>query len=145
MDSKHLDLFKHQIEIKARFMDIDALHHVNNARYLNFLEEARIDYCKEVLDLRFDINQFNILVARVEIDFIQAILYHETFKISTRISKIGNKSFEFESVFTEGEKENIKILATAKQILVWMDNKSQSSIRVPDEYRDRIENYEIKK
>ncbi|MEK6552401.1 MAG: acyl-CoA thioesterase, partial [Bacteroidota bacterium] len=35
-----LNLFNHRIKIKVRFSDLDAMHHVNNAIYLSYLEEA---------------------------------------------------------------------------------------------------------
>ena len=33
--------FRHMTPITVRFHDLDAFGHVNNARYLNFLEEGR--------------------------------------------------------------------------------------------------------
>ena len=36
--------FKHKLKINVRFADLDAMQHVNNAAYLTYLEEARIDY-----------------------------------------------------------------------------------------------------
>ena len=36
--------FKHKTKIIVRFSDLDAMQHVNNATYLTYLEEARIDY-----------------------------------------------------------------------------------------------------
>ena len=42
--------YHHEIEMNVRFMDLDALNHVNNARYLNFLEEARLSYSQQSLE-----------------------------------------------------------------------------------------------
>ena len=59
----NLNLFQHKIKLNVRFMDLDAMHHVNNARYLNFLEESRIAYSQEVLQQFNDIKSFNAVVA----------------------------------------------------------------------------------
>ena len=50
MNEIQLNNYRHSVEIPVRFMDIDALQHVNNARYLNFLEESRIAYSQDLLN-----------------------------------------------------------------------------------------------
>ena len=57
--------YRHTLEIPVRFMDIDALGHVNNARYLNFLEEARLDYSRKLLDTYHNINDLNIFFGNI--------------------------------------------------------------------------------
>ena len=46
-----LSLFKHKIKMNIRFSDLDAMGHVNNAKYLTYLEEARIDYLNNIICL----------------------------------------------------------------------------------------------
>ncbi|MBL1145001.1 MAG: acyl-CoA thioesterase [Bacteroidetes bacterium] len=142
---KEIDLtkFKHVTEVKVRFMDIDALQHVNNARYLNFLEEARISYSQDILNLFSKVNQFNILVARIEIDYMRPIFYNTTVKIYTRVQKIGTKSFVFESVIcVVKEEEKLEIVSRALQTLVCFDPKTNKTVMVSDEIRNAIEKYE---
>ena len=110
---KDLKHFRHQISMNVRFMDLDALHHVNNARYLNFLEEARIAYSQDILGLFRDLKQLNVLVARIEIDYLKPI-------------HLG--------------KENIA--AKALQTLVTFDVKQQRTIDIPEEIREKVEAYE---
>ncbi len=90
--------FKHSISFPVRFMDIDALNHVNNARYLNYLEEARINYSKDVLNTYHSIEDLKVVVARVEIDYLSPIEFGSNVKVYTRIAKVGNKSFSFECI-----------------------------------------------
>lgn len=144
MNKINLSHYKHKTELKVRFMDFDALHHVNNARYLNFLEEARISYCQEILNLFLDINQFNVLVARIEIDYIKPIHYNSTIRIYTRVPKIGKKSFVFESVICVLAGESEIIVAKAMQTLVTFDPVTQDSILVPEDIRQKVEKFEIK-
>ena len=42
--------YKHKLKINVRFADLDAMQHVNNAAYLTYLEEARIDYFNSLFD-----------------------------------------------------------------------------------------------
>ncbi len=142
MSSINLSLFKHQTQLSVRFMDFDALHHVNNARYLNFLEEARIKYCQEVLDLFVDIDKFNVLVARIEIDFMKPILFNSQLVVYTRIPKIGKKSFVFESVICVQLPDRELVVSRALQTLVCFDPITKESILVSDDIRKKIMDYE---
>ena len=137
-----LDKFRHQLDLKVRFMDLDALHHVNNARYLNFLEEARIAYSQDVLGLFRDIKQLNVLVARIEIDYLQPILFGDAVKIYTRVNKMGNKSFTFECLVCSIHDGKEKVAAKALQTLVTFDVQKQQTISIPEEIKEKIEHFE---
>lgn len=137
-----LNKFRHQLDLKARFMDLDALHHVNNARYLNFLEEARIAYSQDVLGLFRDIKQLNVLVARIEIDYLKPILFGETVRIFTRVNKMGNKSFTFECLVCSIYDGKEKVAARALQTLVTFDVQKQQTIPIPTEIKEKIEHFE---
>lgn len=119
-------------------MDIDALQHVNNARYLNFLEEARIGYSQDLLDTYHKIEDLNVLVARVEIDFKRPILYTDRVKIYTRISKLGTKSFQFDSLITASNEHGEHICAQGVQTLVAFDVSIGKSVPITDELRKKI-------
>ena len=119
-------------------MDIDALQHVNNARYLNFLEEARISYSQQLLNTYNSIQELNILVARVEIDFMRPILFGEEVQIYTRIAKLGNKSFVFESIITTNANGDENIAAKASQTLVAFDPKTGKTVSINDNLRAKI-------
>ena len=143
MEEINLNLFKHKTSVRVRFMDIDALGHVNNARYLNFLEESRISYSQDVLNLFKKIEEFNILVARIEIDFKLPILFNESVDILTRVSKIGNKSFTFESLITIQKEDKTMIAARALQTLVLIEKSKGNSTPIPDWIRSDIKNFEV--
>ena len=138
MQNNQLSDFKHTLEIPVRFMDIDALQHVNNARYLNFLEESRIAYSQELLDVFNSIQELNVLVARVEIDFLRPVLFGEKLHVYTRISKLGTKSFTFESVITATNKKGEFPAAKALQTLVAFDPETLKSTVISPKLRARI-------
>ena len=52
-------------KVPVQWRDIDALGHVNNAVYLNYLEEARDRLLESCLGTEYA----NIVIARVEIDY----------------------------------------------------------------------------
>lgn len=137
-----LNEFKHSIELNVRFMDLDAMHHVNNARYLNFLEESRIAYSQEVLDMFNNLHDLNVVVARIEIDFLRPITFSEKVIVYTRVSKIGNKSFVFDSVICAKINDKVIPSAHALQTIVAFDPKTQKTISLPDTIKQKVADYE---
>ena len=138
MPTTELSDYKHKISIPVRFMDIDALQHVNNARYLNFLEEARIAYSQDLLGIFNSIKELNVLVARIEIDFMRPILYGQKMTIYTRIDKMGTKSFVFDCAITANDGKQEFIAAKAKQVMVMFDVKAGKSIGISQEMKEEI-------
>ena len=138
MTQIQLNEYKHCLEIPVRFMDIDALQHVNNARYLNFLEESRIAYSQQLLNVFNSIHELNVLVARVEIDFLIPVLFGEKLKVYTRILKLGTKSFTFESIITTTNKKGEFPAAKALQILVAFDPETHNTTAISAKLRERI-------
>lgn len=57
-----------EVRLQLRWRDMDAYGHVNNAVYLNFLEEARDAWVEEVLGGVAD-DLWHFVLARVAIDF----------------------------------------------------------------------------
>ena len=56
-------------KVEARWGDMDGLRHINNAKYLTFLESARLEYLST---LGIDINRWNskesVILASMKID-----------------------------------------------------------------------------
>ena len=137
-----IEKFKHRISIKVRFSDLDAMGHVNNAAYLSYLEEARFAYYNHVLGIDTNKLEFNAVIARIEIDYIEQIKLGETVEVYTRTSKIGNKSSDVEHLIVVISGQDRKIAARAFTKLVSFDYKRNQTIPVPERERAVIENFE---
>lgn len=141
METFNLTEFKHQIELNVRFMDLDLMQHVNNSRYLNFLEEARIDYAQKIMGTYQDISSLSMVVARIEIDYFKPILFGERIVIYNRVTRLGTKSFTFESILESIGREK-KIAARAIQVLVAIDVKTGKSSPLPDFLKKKVKVFE---
>ncbi len=139
MDAKD---FKHSIKVKVRFSDLDAMRHVNNATYLSYLEEARIAYFKEALNKSMDKLDFQAVVARIEIDYKQPIIFGDELEILSRISKMGNKSFDMDHIILVERKENKIVAAEICTKLVSYNYETQTSFPIPAYARKIIEDFE---
>ncbi|RME16118.1 MAG: acyl-CoA thioesterase [Bacteroidetes bacterium] len=134
----NLSVFKHQIPIQIRYIDIDMQGHVNNAVYLSYIEQGRVEYLHQLLPDN-DFQKNGLVIARTEIDYFEPIFLHESILCYTRITHIKNKSFVFENVLASKEK-SIKCLA--KSIMVCFDYTTNSTIPVPDEWKSKIHQLE---
>ncbi len=139
-----LSKFKHKTMISVRYSDLDTLQHVNNSRYLSYLEEARLDYCFEVLNISRNTSEIGSIVARVEISYHAPIVFSDKVELYTRCSKIGNKSVEFETFVVKipfGEDVQI-IAAKSVTTIVSYDFKAGKSIANLPELMQKIRNFE---
>ena len=130
--------FKISTEIKVRYSDLDTLMHVNNAKYLSFLEEARIDYIGKVLNFNRKKLEFGVVVARIEIDYKYPVFLTDHLEVYTRCSRIGTKSFTFDCVFVINDS---KIAAISKVVMVSVDIEGKT-LEVPALWKAGIEQFE---
>ena len=83
----------HTIEIKVRGYHIDVVGHVNNARYLEFLEEARWAAVEESMDVREVMNEERVFnVVNININFRKPALMDNVLVIKTELIKLGTHS-----------------------------------------------------
>jgi len=63
---------RHIYPLQVRWGDLDAFGHVNNATYLTYIQEARVDF---TIYARARKNQapilFDMVVARAEVDYVE--------------------------------------------------------------------------
>jgi acyl-CoA thioester hydrolase len=85
-----------QLALPIRFSDTDAMGHVNNARFLSYLEDSRLAMLAKIHDEGVDLGMGGVIVARVECDYVRPILLaQEPLDVYVWIERIGTKSFTF--------------------------------------------------
>lgn len=135
-----LSLFRFSLPVQIRFADLDALEHVNNAKYFTYMETARLVYFHQVLGWTGGRSGLGVILARATCDFMLPLLLTDQIKVLTRVPKLGNKSFDFEyAVVRESDGAPA---AFGSSVQVAYDYTSNTSISVPEEWRARIVAYE---
>jgi acyl-CoA thioester hydrolase len=77
------------VEAKVRWADEDANGHVNNAVYLNYLEEAR----DALLDGLFGASSFDFVLAHLGIDYVAEITHrHHVVSVDSWVTGHGTSS-----------------------------------------------------
>ena len=124
------DFLFHQ-NIQTRWKDMDSFGHINNAVYLTYIEDARTTLFK-----RWNLNSQNksVIVASLKIDYFTQIKHPSKLIIGSKISRIGNSSFDIQSaIFIDGLK---KPAALSLVICVCYDYENGKSVTVYDEIRN---------
>ena len=118
-------------KIESRWGDMDGLRHINNAKYLTFLESARLEYLST---LGIDINRWDskesVILASMKIDYHKQSSYPNIYEIGCKISRIGNKSFDIFNAIFESSTNNL--IVTGTFTIVCFDYHLQKTISIPD-------------
>ena len=122
-----------------RFADCDMFDHANNAVYLTYVESARVAYYAQVTGLT-DPHDFDMTVARAEIDFKKPIFYPATLNVLTRAGRIGNKSWTLEHELRDASSGDLYARCTT--VLVHFDHSTGTAKPLPPEIVALIEQHE---
>ena len=94
----------HAIKIKVRGYHLNMYQHVNNARYLEFLEEARWHYVESKLDLQEWIKDgLGFVVVNININYRKPASLNQILEIKSEMSKISHRSATIkQEIFLDG-------------------------------------------
>jgi acyl-CoA thioester hydrolase len=134
-----IDEFRHRTRLEVRFRDIDAFRHVNNAAFFTYIEQARIRYLIDLLDVEA-VERMPMILAAVQIDFQSPILFGQEVEIGTRVDWIGNTSFSMSHHLTASPQE--RVVAEAATILVAYDYEAEKPMPVLDAWRAAFTRWE---
>lgn len=137
-----LSRFRHITSVDIRFGDMDAMGHVNNAKYLTYLETARIRYFKAIGQWDDRVTSgIGPIMARAEVDFkLPLMLDDEIVQVYTRCMRLRGRSYETEQLVVRRDG------ATAARgiiVLVCYDYARGMSVLIPDHWRAAIRDYEV--
>jgi acyl-CoA thioester hydrolase len=131
--------FYHLIEV--RYGDLDPQGHVNNAKFLTYLEQARVFYFKQLkLWEGGTFLNFGIILADVQISFKKAIQFGDPIRVGVCITQIGNKSMTSEYQIEDARDSSL--FATGSSALVAYDYHNKRSVPIPEEWRNLIMQFE---
>ena len=123
----------------VRWDDLDAMGHVNNAKFLTYAQEARFLWATEEFSGAMrETSLIEMVVARAEIDFIEPIYEGGRFvDVEITIGKIGNSSFNM--LFTIGDQG--KIFAKVMTVQVAVSTETMKSRPLTDKEREFLTKY----
>lgn len=130
---------RHNYPLQVRWGDLDGFGHVNNATYLTFVQEARVDFTVYARQRK---NQapilFDMVVARAEVDYIAPIYQGGVnAHVELWVHRIGTSSFGLAyEIHVDGE-----VVAKARTVQVAVDMATKSSRPLSDGEKTFLQEY----
>jgi acyl-CoA thioester hydrolase len=118
---------------RVRFRDLDPMGHVNNAAFATYVEQARIEYLRHLGVLDGPL-YMGMILARLEIDFLEPGQPEGEIEIGVRASRSGTKSFVLEYELRQSD----RTVARAATVLVAYDYEQAQSVTLPQTWRERL-------
>ena len=119
----------HKELIVVRWGDIDALRHVNNACYFTYFEQARAAWMRQHNIFYMPEGEVPVLAA-VSAAFRRPIYFPATVNVQIILGKVGSRSLQTLYKITDAADETV-LYATGEATQVWVDAKSEKSVRLP--------------
>lgn len=126
MSSKQETVFWHECQLVVRWGDLDAYGHVNNAFFFKYFESARFAYFEAIAP---NLDEMPIVVlADIHCKFEQQIHYPAQLIIKTKVTRLGNSSFDFYcEIWNQGKR-----CASSESTMVWFDENTYRPKKIPD-------------
>lgn len=127
--------YSFSLRLQVRWGDMDALGHVNNAKFFTYDESARLEYFRRLMqgDPKFW-TDYGLILAHIEADFIAQLKPPAELDVGLRIAKLGRTSMTTEAGMFLGE----QLIAVTRGVVVWFDYRASTALPIPDAVRGRI-------
>ncbi|HDU8683993.1 TPA: acyl-CoA thioesterase [Proteus mirabilis] len=124
--------------IKVYGFHLDVFEHVNNARYLEFLEQARWDWIEQHLDLAwFKRHGLALVVANININYRLPANLGDELIISCDIAEVGIKSGVLSQKIVR--KQDGALILDALVTFVLVDINTKKALTLTDQLREKLE------
>lgn len=124
--------------LRVRHYEMDALGHVNNAVYQNYLEQAAVEH-SEYLGLNLNVYQELggvFVMRRVEIDYLRPAVAGDTLEVTTWLKDMrGTRALRRYEIRKHNQED---LLVTAEALWVWVDAKIMRPRPIPSVMLDKF-------
>ncbi|PWI58419.1 thioesterase [Sulfoacidibacillus thermotolerans] len=124
-----------RLDIVVRSTEIDVNGHVNNAKYLEYLEWGREDFYEQA-KLPYDVLYrlgYVTVTANININYRKEAKQNDVLTVITRPGLLGNTSFTLEQTIILGAKD--LLIADASVTIVTVDAATRKPVLVPEQLR----------
>jgi acyl-CoA thioester hydrolase len=118
----------------VRWRDLDAFNHVNNSNFLTYLEEARLQWLKDVPGPWFDAHSMPVLAA-AELNYRAPIEWPASIVIELYCERVGNSSIAIGHRIVDADDAR-KLYCDGRAVMVWTDPATGKPVALPQAIRD---------
>lgn len=120
-------LFRTPVEV--RWGDMDAFQHVNNARYLTYLEQARLAWL-DTLDKSWMGPHCMPVLAAAQVNYRKPIVWPASVDVALACERIGTSSLTIGHRIIDREKPDT-LYCDGHVVLVWIDPEAGTPVPLP--------------
>ncbi|MDQ0261653.1 thioesterase family protein [Sinomonas atrocyanea] len=141
----------YRFPLQLRFGDVDSYGHVNNVRFLQFLEDARVHWLREPLrsadredgpqTLADLVTEENFtLVGRHEIEYLAPLLYRrEPVAVDLWVTRVGGSSFDLG--YAVVDPADGAVCANCSTSMVLVSRSTGRPVRLPEAMRSEFAHF----
>ncbi|MGW6195467.1 acyl-CoA thioesterase [Kribbella sp. NPDC055110] len=120
--------------VLVRWSDIDSYDHVNNVRYFDYLQEARIAFLGQVMETTGDFfAQYPCVLVSQTVDYLRPILLrHPPYDVDVWIASVGTSSYTLGSRIVDRSGESDDVYAKAESVIVAVDGTTHAKRALGD-------------
>lgn len=130
--------FAHRMQIEVAWGDQDAYQHVNNVQFARYAESARVRY---FVDLQLMNPEAMPVLVSLKLDWAKSVLFPQTLSVESSVTRIGRTSFTMQQ---EMRDELGDLCCSTEATGVVVAGLGGRPTPVPDDYRQRITEFEAK-
>ncbi|MFT3765294.1 MAG: thioesterase family protein [Minicystis sp.] len=132
------------LDLPVQWGEMDALRHVNNARFFTWFESARIAYFDRLraaipgAGATVGLGEIGPILASTSCDFLRPITYPAVIRVGARVTELGNSSMRMEYAVARTDAPE-DLCAKGTSVVVLVRYATLQKVRVPDEMRAAID------
>ncbi len=125
-----------RMPLQLRWSDLDAFDHVNNSRYLTFLEEARIRWFDSIGE-QWVTDEFAPVVASVQLNYRMPIPYPADVVVELYVDRLGGSSVTIGHRIVSAD--GATLYNDGHVVAVWIDRRTGKARPLPESVRKACE------
>ena len=122
-----------RVTLGVRWGDMDSFNHVNNAVYLRYLEEARVQWLAGIAGISLADSIAPVLAAS-NVNYRKPIEWPCEIVVELFIEKLGNSSLTMgHRMLSSGD--STVLYSDGNVVMVWIDTRTGKSVALPEAVR----------
>lgn len=118
-----------KIPISVRWRDMDSMGHVNNAKYISYLEEARVRWMLTVPDVSMT-DRIAPVVAANNINYKRPLTWPNDVVVELYVDRLGTSSVTIGHRIVSAKDDSV-LYSDGNVVVVWMDTQTGQSAPLP--------------
>lgn len=127
--------------VLVRWSDIDSYDHVNNVRYFDYLQEARIAFLTDVVAPKSGdyFSEFPCVLVSQTVDYLRPILLrHPPYDVDVWVDAVGTSSYTLGSRIVDRGDGTEAVYAKAVSVIVAVDGRTHAKRPLSETERDAL-------